>query len=331
MKRPTELIRQRPLITLIFIIVLLLSVAVLFYSNAKFKSGYAVLDQKNDILNDKFEMLSPSISWMETEDFLAMQKTYSLNYQTMKQQVIDQLATSPNEEYGFYFEDLNTGAWVGINEKERLKPMSLFKVPIMMIVLKKVQENNISMDLKVLVRPEDLDSRSGSLASKGSGYEMTVKELITTMIQDSDNTAMEILASRFITDEDYLDLIGLIGFPQSSETVSISPKEYINMFRSLYYSTYLRRPFSQLALTILANTNFNSQLVAGVPSNVKVSHKFGVSISQGVYHDCGIVYLPGKPYLICVMGKNTTQEKADEMISKISKIVYDYNAKLVGK
>jgi len=274
--------------------------------------------------------LPPSIAWMETEDFLAIQKTYTLNYLGLKQQVINQLATSPNEKYGFYFEDLNTGSWIGINERERLKPMSLFKVPVMMIILKKVQEGDLSLDLKVMIRPEDLDGRSGSLASEGAGYEMTVKELITKMIQESDNTAAEILITRFMTDEDYIELIGLIGFPESDEEVSISPKEYINLFRSLYYSTYLRRPFSQLALTILSDTKFNSQLPAGLPEDVKISHKIGVSITKGVYHDCGIVYVPNKPYLICVMGENTTEEKANEMISTLSKIVYDYVAKNSG-
>lgn len=99
------------------------------------------------------------------------------------------------------------------------------------------------------------------------------------------------------------------------------------MFRSLYYSTYLRRPFSQLALTILSDTKFNSQLVAGLPNDVKIAHKVGMGLTKEVYNDCGIVYAPNKPYLICIMGQNTTEEKANEMISTLSKIVYDYVTK----
>lgn len=327
MRKPLELIKEKPLRMLALLIILILSVMVLSYYTFKFKTSYVTSERKLNALENKFELLSPSIAWMETEDFLSVQKTYTINYRDLRQQVINQLATSPNEKYGFYFEDLITGAWVGINERERFVPMSLFKVPIMMIMLKKVQEGSLSLDLKVMVRPEDLDGRSGTLASEGAGYEITIKELITKMIQESDNTAMEILATRFITDEDYIDLIGLIGFPQSSEEVSISPREYINMFRSLYYSTYLRRTFSQLALTILSDTKFNSQLPAGIPDNVKISHKVGMSLIKGIYHDCGIVYLPDNPYLICIMGQDTTEEKADEMISAISKIVYDYMTK----
>jgi beta-lactamase class A len=178
-----------------------------------------------------------------------------------------------------------------------------------------------------MINPEDLDDRSGNLASKGAGYEITVRELITIMIQESDNTAMKILVTRFITEDDYIDLIGLVGIFQSSEEVNISPKEYANLFRSLYFSTYLRRTFSELALTILLNTDFNSQLPAGLPSDIQISHKVGMGITKGYYHDCGIVYVPNDPYLICVMGQNTTQEKADLMISTLSRITYNYVTK----
>lgn len=327
MKKILELIKEKPLLILIIIIVLLLSVIALFYFNIKLKSDYEISKQKVRALNNNFELISPSIAWMETENFLAQQKIYTINYRDLKQQVINQLATSPNETYGFYFEDLNTGSWIGINEKERFMPMSLFKVPLMVSVLEKVQEGEISLDQKTIVKPEDLDSDSGSLASKGAGYEITVKELLTTMIQESDNTAMRILAARFTTNEDYLKTIIIMGLPQPSEQQSISPKEYINMFRSLYFSTYLRRPFSETALTILLDTKFNSQLPAGVPDYIKISHKVGTDSVRGFYHDCGIVYFPNSPYLICIMSQNTTQEKADKMISTLSRIVYEYKVK----
>lgn len=327
MKKILELIKEKPFLTLIIIIILLLSVITLFYFDIKLKSNYTISKQEVRTLNNEFELISPSIAWMQTEDFLAQQKIYNVNYRNLKQQVINQLATSPNETYGFFFEDLNTGSWIGINEKEKFMPMSLFKVPLMVTILKEVEDNDISLDQKVVIKPEDLDSNSGNLASKGAGYEITIKELLTTMIQESDNTALRILSTRFTTENDYLRTISMMGLPQPSEQQSLSPKEYINIFRSLYFSTYLRRPFSELALTILLDTKFNSQLPAGVPDNIKISHKIGVDSTKGFYHDCGIVYFPNSPYLICIMGQNTTQEKADKMISTLSKIVYDYKIK----
>jgi len=328
MKKITEIIKEKSSFVLIVIIILLLSVIALSFFTVKFYTGYVTADQEVADLQNKFTLLSSSIAWMETEDFLAKQETYIINYREMKQQVIDQLATSPDEQYGFYFEDLSTGSWIGINEKQQFMPMSLFKVPLMVAILEKIQDGTLSLNQTTLIEPEDLDNQSGDLASKGAGYEISIKELLTIMIRDSDNTAMNVLASRFTTNEDYIQVISIMGLPDPSNQQSISPKEYSNIFRSLYFSTYLRRPFSQLALTILLDTKFNSQLPAGIPEDVKVSHKVGFDVTKGFYHDCGIVYKPEHPYLICIMSQNTTQEKADKMISAISKIVYDYDPKI---
>jgi len=310
--------------SLIIIVVLLLTVTVLSYSTIKLKTGYAVLTERES----KFELLSPSIAWMETEDFLVQQEKYNINYVELKKQVLNELQKKPDEIYGFYFEDLTTGAWIGINEKEKFIPMSLFKVPLMIAILKKVEQGEISLDQKVMVDSEDLDARSGLLALNGAGYETTIKQLITQMVQESDNTAMNALIG-FATDEDYMRVVTMIGLPKQYEGNAVSPKEYANIFRLLYFSTYLRRPFSEIALTVMMDTKFNSQLPAGLPADVKISHKVGFDTTRGFYHDCGIVYLKDHNYLICVMSKNTVQEKADKMISQLSKIVYDYNKNML--
>jgi beta-lactamase class A len=96
------------------------------------------------------------------------------------------------------------------------------------------------------------------------------------------------------------------------------------MLRSLYLSSYLRRPMSEIALNTMLYTKYNSQIPAGVPSNVPVAHKIGFYFQEGYFHDCGIVYVPKKPYILCVMSKNTNQIEANKIISAVSKIVYDY-------
>jgi len=259
---------------------------------------------------------------------LEKQKYYNVNYRSLKQQVITELAKHPDEKYGFYFEDLATGSWIGINEKERFIPRSLFKVPLMVLILKKVEEGELSLDQKVIVKPADLlgvELETIVLTE----YETTIGELIAKMIQESDNAAVSILINKFIVVEDYVKIVSTMGLPTPLEDYSVSPKEYANIFRSLYLSTYLRRPFSELALTILLDTKFNSQLPAGLPKDVKISHKVGFDKNLGFYHDCGIVYLPEHPYLICIMSQDNTQENADEMMSSLSKIVYEYNAKIM--
>jgi beta-lactamase class A len=275
--------------------------------------------------NRHYELISPSVAWLSAEEFLNKQKTFRISYTEIKAPLNLTMTQGVKGKFGLYFEDLSTGAWLGINEKEKFIPLSLLKVPLLVAVLKKVEEGDVSLDEKVTLSENDLDTRSGTLASKGVGYQTTVRELLQIMIRKSDNTAMKTLANHYTNFEDSLAALSALGLPQpTSEKVEVSPKEYSNIFRALYVSNYLSRPMSELALSLMLETDFNTQLPASLPKDIKVSHKVGFDINEGYYHDCGIVYASTRPYMICIMSKNTTQEEADKVISTLSKKIYDF-------
>jgi beta-lactamase class A len=280
-----------------------------------------------------FGLLSPKVAWLDVDTFLAERTSWTISYQPLKPQINETLSNAGRSgDYGVYFEDLTTGAWMGINEKKQYLPMSLLKVPTMIAVLKKVEKGEVSLDQVVTLEEQDLNAVSGSLYKKGAGYNITVRDLLHTMIKESDNTALLTFNRRFLTYEELEEAKTAIGIRADNETdTTISPKGYSNILRALYLSTYTRRPFSQIALSIMSDTDYNSQIPAGVPENVKVAHKVGFDANGGIYHDCGIVYVPNKPYLLCVMSKGTTFDEANQVISEISKKTYDYVEKELAK
>jgi beta-lactamase class A len=280
--------------------------------------------------NTRIELLPSRIAWTNTEEYLRLQRNYSANYLDLKKRIVNVLKNSSNKgHYGVYFEDLNTGADIGVNEQEGFLPASLLKLPIMVAILKKVEEGELTLNKKVTLVPEDIDLRSGSLGRKGAGYEITIKEMLTYLIKESDNTAATTLL-KFITAQDCARVIITVGLSPKlyhGNEVTVSPKQYSNILRSLYYSEYLNRIFSELCLSIMSETDYNKLLSAGIPSNMKISHKYGVyhlSGKQHGYNDCGIVHYPDKPYLLCVMSGNNTEDEAEKTISEISKVVYEY-------
>ena len=111
----------------------------------------------------------------------------------------------------------------------------------------------------------------------------------------------------------------------------MSVKTYAYFFRILYNATYLGHTYSEKALELLNNREFPDGIVAGVPENIPVAHKFGertVESPEGIVtteelHDCGIVYYPSKPYILCVMTKGTDIASLKEIIKTISKTVSD--------
>jgi hypothetical protein len=75
----------------------------------------------------------------------------------------------------------------------------------------------------------------------------------------------------------------------------------------------------------LAKSTFTEGIVAGLPQGMTVAHKFGeAELPDGTLqlHDCGIVYKPNQPYLICVMTKGSNFDTLAGVISHISKTVY---------
>ncbi len=107
----------------------------------------------------------------------------------------------------------------------------------------------------------------------------------------------------------------------------VSPKSYSSIFRSLYLSSYLSYENSSYLLSILTKTNFKDKIPAGIPADITVAHKIGVfntlESDQKVYTDCGIVYLPKRPYALCVFVEGS-EDSAKKHMSYISYIIYTY-------
>jgi beta-lactamase class A len=108
----------------------------------------------------------------------------------------------------------------------------------------------------------------------------------------------------------------------------LSVKNYAAFFRILYNASYLNTDMSEKALKLLSQIKFTKGLKAGIPSDVNISHKFGerqyLSTGEKQLHDCGIVYHPTKPYLICVMTRGNDFAAQTNMIKKVSASVYNY-------
>ena len=304
---------------------LIINLTLLFFLNYKLRSQKGYYEKALSLSSD-FNLLSPDIAAMEIDDFLNIQKTLMVSYWNLKLEIYN-ILNNTRGIYGIYIEDLTTGAWIGINEREQFYPASLVKVPYLVASLKKIERGEMNLNSTFILSKEDLDRDSGDLYKKGENYNITAIELLAYLVKKSDNTAFSVLL-RQIADTEIGEAVYSMGvYPTNDtnqDTEKISPKQYSNIFRSLYYSTYLKRPFSQLALSLMEDTIYNSQIKSGLPENIKFSHKVGINNPYSAFHDCGIVYVPHKPYMICIMSTNTTWEESRETMARISNTAYNY-------
>lgn len=243
--------------------------------------------------------------------------------------------------YSFYFRDLNSGLWFGSKEGEDFFPASLFKLPIAIAIYKQ-EENNPGFLKKQVVYTRELAERniliqtnSQSVLTVGNIY--TVEDLVSTMLTASDNGAKDALLS--VMEVKYLEqlfsIVTLVD-PKKTQSYKVSSRKYALFLRILYGSSYLNEEHSELILSLLAKSDFRDGLVAGVPSNIMVAHKYGTyefeeningsTITTQQLHDCGVVYHLEKPYLFCFMTKGKDEKTLFDIISHVSKMVHDYQS-----
>jgi beta-lactamase class A len=151
------------------------------------------------------------------------------------------------------------------------------------------------------------------------------------MISYSDNEAAHLLARLLGSDRlaRVSEETGISRRGDNLPTAVISVRDYSAIFRLLYNATYLGREMSEKALQLLGRTTFSYGLTAQLPDSVRVAHKFG---EHGVgaegspekqLHDCGVVYAPGSPYLLCIMTQGRDFTELARIISGISRLAYN--------
>lgn len=237
-----------------------------------------------------------------------------------------------------FFRDLKSKRWFGVNENENYSPASLLKLPLMMAYLKFAEIKPEIFSERILYQENEVESRAQNIKptrsiEKGKSY--TVEELINYMIVYSDNKATSLLYKNIdpvIFNRVYIDLGVYFPISGGLEQNFLSVKTYAAIFRTLYNASYLNRSMSEKALKLLSKVEFKEGLVAGVPSSIKVVHKFGEmsvvdptnkNVLGLALHDCGIIYHPDFPYILCVLTRGENFENLQNVIKGISRIVYE--------
>ena len=265
-------------------------------------------------------------------------KEYSALSSQIKKTIDDFVKDSTTKKVSFYYKDINKVQWVGINENENYTPSSLLKVVIMIAYLKEAEITPAILSRKIIFSKEIRDLIGSIFYDLGTSLELgrtyLVSDLINKMIIDSDNGAAYTLLSAINSNslnKIYVDL-DIKNPGNAGRDYTISTQDYVRFLRILYNATYLDRVMSERALSLLSQTNFQDGIAASTPRSLKVAHKYGETVSSKddknidfiELHDCGIIYYPGKPYLLCIMTRGDNLDALSEIIKNISTIVYKY-------
>ncbi len=274
----------------------------------------------------EYEPPATTYSFLSPRIFIENRNDIILNFVDLRKQLREYGAKHPG--LGIYFEYLPSGISAGVNEKQNYFLASLLKTPMVMAVYKQIENKEWSKSDVLTIQPQDLDPFFGDLYKKGAGTRLTLEEAIGLALVQSDNTAKSALFAH-LPDKALDEVFDYLDIPKELDGVLpvVTPKNYSSILRSLYLSSYLDKSSSNEILTYLTQTPFSDKLVAPIPKEVRVAHKIGVydegNPEKSVYTDCGIVYVPKRPYILCLMDRDIEKNATTHMID-VSKMVYTY-------
>ncbi|WP_298154261.1 serine hydrolase [Flavobacterium sp.] len=219
--------------------------------------------------------------------------------------------------------------WINVNEGEQFEPGSLFKVPVMIAILKMDEDNPGFLNKRVAYSKVYDVNKKVAYAAKSIvlGQTYTIRQLLEYMIRYSDNNATALLET-YMKPEILQKLFADLGLEVPNIYAAhyfFTSSQYSLFIRSIYNAGYLNIDNSEFAAELLSECEFKDGIMKGLPAGTKVVHKFGEAGNPDELqlHESGIVYLDGKSYLLTVMTKGKDNKVLSDLIGDISKAVYD--------
>lgn len=307
-----ELLGNR-LFIFLFLPILILLAAIAIY--------FAQRESRDITLAKQYPLVSRRVFVEKPNDLI-------INLVPLRTQLEEYVAKNGKDTIGLYFEYLPSGVSVGVNDQLTTNVASLLKVPLAMAIYHQIELSNMQLNDSLTIEAKYLDDRSGDVWKRGANAQISVKEAIEESLIRSDNTASSVLLANLPKGglENVFDFLDIPKIKDGAFIV-LSPFYYSSVLRSLYLAAYLNPAHSNEVLDILSRTKFTSQIPSGVGDSVKVAHKVGeyeIGTTQTITHsDCGIIYIPQRPYILCLMTKLDRPE-ADKHMSELSRIIYKY-------
>ncbi|SCL81971.1 serine hydrolase [Sporanaerobacter sp. PP17-6a] len=231
--------------------------------------------------------------------------------------------------------DLKTGKEIKINENLVFPSASTIKLSIMSELFNRVNAGSLNLNDKVELTENMKTGGDGILKELELGHKFTLKEIMTLMIIISDNMATNIL----------IDLLGMDNINKRIKDMGLkntrlqrkmmdsqaakegrenltTANDLCLILELIYRGENINEECSRMMLDILKRQQVRGRLDLYLPEDVIIAHKTGDL--DCLEHDVGIVYLPHREYIICVLTNETeTNKDGREIIGKVSKMVYD--------
>jgi beta-lactamase class A len=231
---------------------------------------------------------------------------------------------------GVAIEDLSTGDHFLLHEDEVFAQASSIKITLLADLYLQAEQGKLKLTDLYTVQSSDLVPDSDVMNGLTPGVtRLTLRDLATMMVAVSDNAATNVLIDRvgMSSVNAMLDSLGLThtrlrrkmmdlqAANEGRENIS-TPREMMTLLDAIYHGKVLNKQSTADFFKMLS-TNKDSWIPRDLPSDLKIADKPGAL--EAVRNDSGIVFVEGRPYVICVMTSFLRNEReGEEAITQVS-------------
>lgn len=236
--------------------------------------------------------------------------------------------------------DLTTGHAFALHGDTSFPQASVIKIPILARMYQAARAGKFSLDGPVTIEPREAAGGSGHLQERlksGKPVTLTVRELITAMIEWSDNTAtnkcIELAGMEDVNR--LMDKLGLhhtrlrrkmmdaAAVARGDENIS-TPDEMARLVAMIYRGQLVDEGASREMIAILKKVS--GGIREGLPLDIETASKTGEL--PGARGESGIVFLEGRPFVLSVMSAFIDDRRSP--VPEVTRIVFRYFEKLAG-
>lgn len=282
---------------------------------------------------------------LQNHDTLKIQNHDSLRIK------INQIAQDAKGIVCISIENPESGDTLSFNGTYHCPMQSVFKFPIALAILNMVDKRTISLEDKIHLTKEDLSDTTTMSPMRDKYFKrdtsLTIKELITFMVSESDNIACDILLKKAGGPkqvEDFIHSLGVTGIAIAASEKEMhyntklqynswcEPKEMTHLLKLFYTWKCVSKLSTYFLYKIMEGTETGAKRIKGLlPEGTIVAHKTGTAFTEAngltpATNDAGIIKLPNGKYLVVTVF--VTDSKADfdtreAVIARVAKAAYD--------
>lgn len=231
--------------------------------------------------------------------------------------------------------EYDSGKYVDINADKPFSAASIIKIPVLLETFRAIEAKELSINEKMTLTEYYRSEGSGKMKYHQVGNEYTIDQLARMMIEQSDNTATNMLVAAVGGMPRVNSAMKSWGInnthlqnwlPDLEGTNYTTTKDLAKMLYNIENSKFISSNSKSYIFDYMGHVENNRLIQAGLPQGAKFFHKTGDI--GGTLGDSGIVTMPnGKKYIVSIIANRPyNSPEGKSLIVNASSMIYNYLA-----